>query len=95
VTAQRVQTDFTQEMIPSTRRGLPSRQRITAAYRVTLTNAKTDAVTVDVRENHYGDWKVIESSVPAEKLSSTEMRFRVTVAAGGQTVLTYTLQVES
>ncbi len=95
VTAQRVQTDFTQELIPSTRRGLPSRQRVTAAYRVTLTNAKTEAVSIDVRENHYGDWKVIESSVPAEKLSSTEMRFRVSVPAGGQTVLTYTLQVES
>jgi hypothetical protein len=95
VTAERVQTDYNQEMIPPARRGLPSRQRITASYRVTVTNAKTEAVTVDVRENHFGTWKVTESSVPAEKLSSTEMRFRVSVPAGGQTVLTYTLQVES
>jgi len=95
VTAERIQTDYNQEQLAPLRRGLPSRQRITASYRVSVTNAKTDAVTVDVRENHFGAWKVTESSVPAEKLSSTEMRFRVSVPAGGQTVLTYTLQVES
>ncbi len=95
VTAERVQTDYNQEQLPPLRRGLPARQRITASYRVTVTNAKTDTVTVDVRENHFGTWTVTESSVPAEKLSSTETRFRVRVPAGGQTVLTYTVQVES
>src|SRR5206468_7544729 len=49
VTAERVQTDFNQEQIPPARRGLPVRQRATAAYRVTITNAKAEAVTVDVR----------------------------------------------
>jgi hypothetical protein len=95
VTAERVQTDYNQEQIPPAKRGMPTRQRLTASYRVTVSNAKATAATVDVRENHYGDWKVIESSVPAEKLSSTEMRFRVSVPAGGQAVLTYTVQVES
>ena len=95
VTAERVQTDYNQEQLAPLRRGLPSRQRITASYRVTLTNAKPDSVTVDVRESHFGTWSVTESSVPAEKLSSTETRFRVRVPAGGQAVLTYTVQVES
>lgn len=95
VTAERIQTDYTQEPIPPARRGLPTRQRVTASYRVTVTNAKADAVTVDVRENHFGTWRVTESSVPAEKLSSTESRFRLAVPAGGQAVLTYTVQVES
>ena len=95
VTAERIQTDYNQEQLAPLRRGLPSRQRITASYRVTVTNAKTDGVTVDVRESHFGTWSVTESSVPAEKLSSTETRFRIRVPAGGQTVLTYTLQVES
>jgi hypothetical protein len=95
VTAERIQTDYNQEQLAPLRRGLPSRQRITASYRVTVTNAKTDTVTVDVRESHFGTWSVTESSVPAEKLSSTETRFRIRVPAGGQTVLTYTLQVES
>jgi hypothetical protein len=95
VTAERIQTDYNQEQLAPLRRGLPSRQRITASYRVTVTNAKTDTVTVDVRESHFGTWSVTESSVPAEKLSSTESRFRIRVPAGGQTVLTYTLLVES
>ncbi len=95
VTAERVQTDYHQEMLPGAGRGLPNRQRITSAYRVTITNAKTEPVTVDVRETHFGDWKITESSVPPEKLSSTEMRFRVSVPAGGQATLTYTVQVES
>ncbi len=94
ITAERVQTDWNQEQLPPVRRGVPNRQRVTAAYRVTITNAKTEAVTVDVREAHFGSWKIIESSVPAEKLSSTESRFRAQVPAGGETTLTYTVQVE-
>ncbi|HEV8399363.1 MAG TPA: hypothetical protein VGQ18_05925 [Gemmatimonadales bacterium] len=95
VTAERVQTDFTQEQLPPVRRGLPSRQRLTAAYRVTITNAKSESVTVDVREARYGVWKIVESSVPPEKLSATEQRFRLTVPAGGDVTLTYTVQMES
>jgi hypothetical protein len=95
VTAQRVQTDYNQEHIASAQRGVPAHTRITASYRVTVTNAKATAVTVDVRETHFGAWKVVESSVPAQKLSSTESRFRLAVPAGGETVLTYTVQVDS
>ncbi len=95
VTAERVQTDFIQEQLPPPRRGVPGRQRVTAAYRVTITNAKTEAVTVDVREARYGMWRIVESSTPAEKLSATEYRFRVPVPAGGEAVLTYTVQLES
>ena len=95
VTAERVQTDYNREQLPPPRRGMPARQRITASYRVTVTNAKPDAATVDIHENHFGDWRVTESSLPAEKLSSTETRFRLSVPAGGQAVLTYTVQVES
>jgi hypothetical protein len=95
VTAERVQTDYNLEQLPATRKGLPPRQRVTASYRVTLTNAKPDSVTVDVRETHFGTWQVTESSVPAEKLSSSETRFRVRVPANGTATLTYTVQVES
>jgi len=95
VTAERVQTDYLQEQIPPARRGLAARQRITATYRVTITNAKTEDVTVDVREARYGLWKVVDSSVPPEKLSATEIRFRVPIPAGGETILTYTMQIET
>lgn len=94
LTAQRVQMDYNQEQLPPERRGMPARQRVTAAYRVTISNAKREAVTVDVRESHFGAWKIVESSVPAEKLSSTESRFRVQVPAQGEATLTYTVQIE-
>jgi hypothetical protein len=94
ITAERVQNDWNQEQLPPVRRGMPNRQRVTAAYRVTITNAKAEAVNVDVREAHFGSWKIMESSVPAEKLSSTESRFRVAVPAGGEATLTYTVQIE-
>ena len=95
VTAERVQTDYTQETLPPPRRGVPARQRVTAAYKVTITNAKAEAVTVDVRESRFGVWRIVDSSVPAEKISATEMRFRVSVPASGEVVLTYTVQIES
>ena len=95
VSAERVQTDFTQETLPAVRRGLPNRQRVTAAYRVTISNAKAEPVTVDVREARYGVWKIVESSVAPEKLSATEQRFRLVVPAGGDVILTYTVQMES
>jgi hypothetical protein len=63
--------------------------------RVTLTNAKAEAVTVDVREAHLGEWRVTGSSVPAEKLSASEVRFRMAVPANGEATLTYTVQIDS
>jgi hypothetical protein len=95
ITADRVQTDYSQEPIPPPKRGMPTRQRVTASYRVTISNAKADKVTVDVREARSGVWRVTDSSVPVEKLSATEVRFRVQVPAGGDATLTYTVQAES
>ena len=68
---------------------------MTATFRVTVTNAKSSAVTVDVRETHFGEWRIVESSVPAEKLSSSEQRFRISVPANGSTTLTYTVEIDS
>jgi hypothetical protein len=95
VTAERIQTDYHQTNIPNPPPGRGSHTRVTASYKVTLTNAKSDAITVDVRESHWGDWKITESSAPPEKLSSSEQRFRVQVPANGTATLTYTIQVDS
>ena len=95
VTAERVQTDYKQEQVPSSQRGVAPRQRFTAAYRVTIRNAKAAPVTVDVRETRAGQWVVTASSIPAEKLSAAEVRFRVAVPAKGEATLTYTVQVDS
>ncbi len=61
----------------------------TADYRWTLANAGAAEVTIEVLEQRGGEWSVVTSSVPAEKLSSTLTRFRVKVPAGGEVTLTY------
>src|SRR2546428_14185808 len=81
VSAERVQTDYNQEQLPPAQRGMPSRRRVTAAYKVTITNAKSEAVTVDVRESRYGVWRVVGRSGSPEKLSATAQRFPITPPA--------------
>jgi len=95
VTAERIQTDYHQVSIPNAPPLKGIHSRVTASYKVTLTNAKPQAVTVDVRESHWGNWVITDSSVPAEKVSSSEQRFRVSVPANGTATLTYTVQVDS
>jgi hypothetical protein len=86
LTAKRVQMSY------STRRD-SLRTIATADYRVTITSAKDTAVTVDVIEERRGEWTVVSSSIPAEKVSSTRTRFRVRVPAMGETVLNYRFRV--
>jgi hypothetical protein len=82
ITAKRVQTSYT-----TVRQG---RYTVaTADYEVTLANATDQAVTVDVLEERFGEWSILESSMPAEKVSSTVARFRVPVPANGEATLTY------
>jgi hypothetical protein len=64
-----------------------------SACRLVLRNHKTEAVTVEVVEPTGGDWQVLESSLPARKRSVSALEFAVPVPAGGETVLTYRLQV--
>lgn len=86
ITAERIQVDYTTQR--ETRRTIGL-----AGYRVTVNNAKDSAVTVDVLEERHGEWSVLESSVPGEKLSSTLTRFRVRVPARGQAMVSYRLRV--
>lgn len=87
--ARRVQTAYATRR-DSTKSGW--RTLATADYRVTVTNAGDSAVAVDVREERAGEWSVLSSSVPAEKISSTITRFRVRVPAQGEAVLTYRIR---
>ena len=98
LTAERVQVSRQDSSLPMPRgyRGsVWNRRIVTATFQVKVTSAKAEAVSVDVRESRYGAWKVIESSVPPERLSAYELRFRLPVPANGEAVLTYTVQIES
>lgn len=90
LTARRVQTTYSTRR-DSTKAGW--RTLATADYRVTVRNATDSAATVDVREERTGEWSVLQSSVPPEKVSSTIMRFRVKVPARGEATVTYRVRV--
>jgi hypothetical protein len=90
LTARRVQTSY-----ETRREGVPNgtqRTIATADYRVTLRNETDTAVTVDVLEERAGEWSVLTSSVPADKVSSTVTQFHVPVPAHGDAVLTYRIR---
>jgi hypothetical protein len=57
-----------------------------------VANARDSVVTVDVLEERGGEWRVLQSSVPADRLSSTRTRFRIRVPARGEAVLTYRIE---
>lgn len=85
-TAKRTQTTYT-----TTRD--KNKYTATADYLVTLANATDSTATIDVLEERGGDWQVLQSSLPSERVSSTRVRFRVTVPAKGEATLTYRVKV--
>jgi hypothetical protein len=90
-TAKRVQTGYVTRRDSTKTRGVHT--VATADYRVTIANATDSAATVDVLEERGGEWAVLSSSAPAEKLSSTRTRFRVKVPARGEATLTYRVRI--
>ena len=90
-TARRVQTGYVTRRDSTAAQGV--RTVATADYRVTVRNATDSAATVDVIEERAGEWSVIKSSVPGEKLSTVRTRFRVKVSARGEAEVTYRLRI--
>lgn len=88
VTADKKQTDFK-------RRETNNRASYVAetAFEIVLRNAKTEAVTVTVREPVPGDWTMLEESLKHSKVAAGTAEWRVPVPAGGSTTLSYRVQV--
>jgi hypothetical protein len=91
LTARRIQTGYVTRRDSTKAYGI--RTVATADYRVTVRNGTDSSATVDVVEERAGEWTVISSSVPAEKLSSTRTRFRVKVPSRGEAAVTYRLRI--
>ena len=87
LTAKRTQTTYTSA------RDKNGRYTATADYSVTVANATDSAATVDVLEERGGDWSIVQSSIPSERVSSTRVRFRLPVPAKGEVTLTYRVRV--
>lgn len=60
---------------------------------IALRNHKKDAITVDVIEPVPGDWEVLRSTLPHEKVEAFTMRYRVPVPAAGEAKLNYRVRV--
>ena len=63
------------------------------SFAITLRNHKSEAVEIEVVEPVGGFWEVQTSSLPARKVDASTLAFNVPVAAGGQTVLIYAVDV--
>lgn len=88
VTADKKQTDF--------RRRESTNQAsyvYESAYAITLRNAKTEAVTVTVREPVPGDWRMLQESQRHAKVAAGTAEWRVTIPAGGESTLSYRVLV--
>ena len=88
VTADRKQTDF--KKLAGTGR---YNYVFESAYEIGLKNAKSEAVTVTVREPMPGDWSMVAESQAHTKVSSGAAEWQVKVPAEGQTTLTYRARV--
>ena len=84
ITATRIQTDYRKRNY-----GHPYSSAEESGYRITLKNAKEEAVEVMVREPIPGDWKILEENLPHEKISAGQAQWKVQVPARGEAVLEY------
>ncbi|HEY4744548.1 MAG TPA: DUF4139 domain-containing protein [Desulfuromonadaceae bacterium] len=64
-----------------------------AAYEIVVRNHKQEAIVVRVMEPVPGDWRVLNSSHPYNKASSSVLEYTLPVAADGETRLTYRVQM--
>jgi len=70
--------------------------RITeTAFEITLRNHKAEAAEVTVVEHAYGDWEILDSSLPAKKKDATTFEFVARCAPEKPVVITYRLRTRS
>ncbi len=59
------------------------------SYEVKLRNHKEDAVEISVLDYFWGDWEILNSSLPYNKKSSRQVEFKVPVNPDEEVILTY------
>jgi hypothetical protein len=89
ITANMKQTDF-----KKARHYSPHHVAYESSYEIELKNAKSEAVTVTVREPVPGEWKVIKESHPHKKVASGTAEWQVTIPAESSETLSYRVLVQ-
>jgi hypothetical protein len=64
-----------------------------SAYEIKIKNAKSEPVTVVVREPVPGDWKMLEHSHPFKKVAAGTAEWHIEIPAEGSTTLEYNVLV--
>lgn len=89
ITANMKQTDFKKAQYFA-----PHHAAYESAYDIELKNAKSEPVTVTVREPVPGEWKIIKESHPHKKAASGTAEWQVTIPAESSEHLTYRVLVQ-
>lgn len=89
ITANMKQTDF-----KKARHYAPHHVAYESSYELELKNAKSEAVTVKVREPVPGEWKVIKENYPHQKVASGTAEWQVTIPAESSETLKYRVLVQ-
>ncbi len=63
-------------------------------WEISLRNHKKENITVEVVEPMPGDWEVLRSTLPHEKVDASTARFRVPVPRQGEAKLTYRARLQ-
>lgn len=61
-------------------------------YRIAIRSAKDEPVEVEVVETLTGSWSITHSSLPYEQLDAHTVLFRLSVPAGGEAEVSYTVE---
>jgi len=89
VTANKKQTDFNKR-----KHILPGKNSFESAYKIELKNAKSEALTVTVREPIPGDWKVLKENHPHEKIDAGTAEWKIKIPAESHSTLEYRVLVK-
>ena len=89
ITANMKQTNF--KKVPHKK---PHHVAYESSYSIQLKNAKSEPVTVTVREPVPGEWKMVKESHPHKKVASGTAQWQITVPAESSTTLNYRVLVQ-
>jgi len=85
--------DVVAERVQKTFRRIGSKGEFESAHEITIRNRKTVGVTVEVSEQMFGEWKVTEESQNHVRRDYQTAIWNVSVPAGGEAVLSFTVNV--
>lgn len=89
VTADKKQTEFNKAKFFA-----PHHAAYQSSYEIKLSNAKTEPVTVTVREPVPGDWKIVKESHQHQKVASGTAQWQITIPAESTETLNYSVLVQ-